>query len=69
LLLIFFIKNITRKFIKPLVSTEEECVVERRFATEFINGLETAKNLSVKVGKTKIKGIIFFVQELDNIKA
>jgi hypothetical protein len=40
-----------------------------RLATEFMNALETAQKLSVKGGKGQIKGMMFFDQELDNIKA
>jgi tetratricopeptide (TPR) repeat protein len=44
-------------------------MAERRLATEFMNALETGQKLSVKGGKAQVKGMMFFDQELDNIKA
>jgi tetratricopeptide (TPR) repeat protein len=65
----FFLHDLVRKFVKPLISGGEQGMAERRLATEFMNSLETAQKLSVKGGKAQIKGMMFFDQELDNIKA
>ena len=65
----FFLHDLVRKFVKPLISGGEQGMAERRLATEFMNALETAQKLSVKGGKAQIKGMMYFDQELDNIKA
>ncbi len=65
----FTLHDLVRKFIKPLVSGGEQAMAERRLSTEFMNALETAAKLNEKGGKPQIKGMMFFDQELDNIKA
>jgi len=65
----FYLHDLVRKFVKPLVSGGEQGMAERRLATEFMNALETVSKLIEKGGKPEIKGLMFFDQELDNIKA
>ncbi|MEK9627900.1 MAG: tetratricopeptide repeat protein [Nitrospinota bacterium] len=65
----FHLHDLVRKYVKPLVSAGEQGMAERRLATEFMNALETVNKLMEKGGKPETKGLMFFDQELDNIKA
>jgi len=65
----FYLHDLVRKFVKPLISGGEQGMAERRLATEFMNALETSQKLNSKGGKPQIKGMMYFDQELDNIKA
>ncbi len=65
----FSLHEYVRKFVKPLISGGEQAMAERRLATDFMNALETAEKLDAKGGKAQIKGMMYFDQELDNIKA
>ncbi|MBC8282884.1 MAG: tetratricopeptide repeat protein [Nitrospinae bacterium] len=65
----FYLHDLVRKYVKPLISAGEQGMAERRLATEFMNALETVAKLNSKGGKPQIKGMMYFDQELDNIKA
>ena len=65
----FTLHDLVRKYVKPLASAGELAMAERRLATEFMNALETVEKLTAKGGKAAIKGMMYFDQELDNIKA
>jgi tetratricopeptide (TPR) repeat protein len=58
-----------KRFIKPLLKAGDRGMLEKRHATEFMNVLETAFQLTEKGGKDAIKGFRIFDLELENIQA
>ena len=65
----FYLHNMVKSFVKPLLGPGERNMTEKRLATEFMNVLENAHSHIEKGNKEAIKGFRLFDLELENIKA
>lgn len=65
----FYLHQLVKSFVKPLLSPGDRNMTEKRLATEYMNVLENAYLHVEKGGKEAIKGYRLFDLELENIKA
>ena len=65
----YYLHNLVKSFVKPLLGPGERNMTEKRLATEFMNVLENTHNHIEKGGKEAVKGFRLFDMEIENIKA
>lgn len=65
----FYLHPQVKNYVRPLLSSGDRGMAQRRLATEFMNVLESTHYQVEKGGKEAIKGFRLFDLELENIKA